>query len=203
MNNDDRIVISSGCTCDSWKVWCIECGYETWVYEEPLSELPCPDCGEALEDQPSYETCEGECYEDAKSLIESKLSKIPFESGYAYIGGQNMGWRQRSGFKIEEADEVSPSSLSVNGDWTQYWSFESDKALVQQGTHDAPTGEFYEIRNATLAEICFNPNADVYHDGVCDRDNDYCEPKEAVSSDDVIFECGAHVTDIEDVDIRL
>ena len=180
-----EVHISNECSHEIWVVDCIDCGENEFVYQQENNyQEPrvCPRCGSENIDYRDYaEICDGSCFTDAKEYLESEISKLNSnDQNYVFIGASNVGWLNKSGWRVESLDNIGYDTFSINGEWEQHWTFPGDgTATVVQSHHDSPTGESYKIRPATLAECVTFFGA--YHNGDHEYDGD-CE----VVSDELV-----------------
>lgn len=74
---------------------------------------------------------------------------------YLYIKAENVGWRNRSGHKVLEFDDIEDISYIYGGDDfnIQNVKFENDKAFMVFSSHDEPTGTSRECLALTSLEL--------------------------------------------------
>lgn len=79
---------------------------------------------------------------------------------YVAIQGKNMGWMNRSGWKIVDIDEFSEEpygSISVNTGWGQNWDMTNGTLTASQSHHDSPVGNekysFHTIHATDIDEL--------------------------------------------------
>lgn len=146
------VVLQASCTCSN-RYECVDCA-AGWYADDDHDG--CPDCGSrnTLE-TPGYEMCDGECWQESLAVLEDLIeSKFDPGNGWVFIGGRNMGWQNKSGFTLVDADDFDYKSVSVDTDFTQYWRFNSDNTVtIMQSHHDAPTGEMYEVKPASIGQV--------------------------------------------------
>lgn len=151
-----EVEISNECSCGMYE--CMDCGAVT------SEENSCDSCGLELEMGDGcfeyYEGyCSGKCFEfpeeDLQALWNEFKNQVPAETGFYVIEGSNLGWRRLSGYRIIESSiENLWEQVSVRSEWRQEWRFDQNEKTLTgiQTHHDAPIGESYVVRPATIAE---------------------------------------------------
>ena len=95
-------------------------------------------------------------YDDFLSEFDSILHKIS-ESGFFFVEGRNMGWRHLSGYlgvSAGDARSFISKAFPKTSEWSLRGSFDEVQKILTftLSHHDAPTGEFYTVRQGKFCE---------------------------------------------------
>lgn len=95
-------------------------------------------------------------YEDFLSEFDSILHKIS-ASGFFFVEGRNMGWRHLSGYlgvSAMDARSFICKAFPKTSEWSLRGSFDEVQKILTftLSHHDAPTGEFYTVRQGKFCE---------------------------------------------------
>lgn len=138
-------------TCQCY--YCESC--EMGFVDSPDGTGTCPECEE--DGEPDFH-CSG-CWEvftwQLDDDLKAWLQRNPSPTGKYRIDGTGMGWRNRTGWKIVDEDEMTAEQLAwaigPNTEWIQRWSVEpriGGSLRCSQSHHDA-MGEGYTITPLT------------------------------------------------------
>lgn len=80
--------------------------------------------------------------------LQSVISNKKNFTGYWYITGENMGWRNLSGYKYLQADNAKDLIYGIVPDCDYSLTIWNDKKgyKAKLSHHDSPTGETYYIK---------------------------------------------------------
>lgn len=137
-----EVELSSHCRCTKW---------DDETETEVLDKYGNPELAE---------WCSG-CWEDdienlRYSIVEPFLESKGIDGEQLlYIGATGIGWMRRSGYAIAKADtDAIVKALSINGDFTLYFSYEDGEMTARRSSHDEPMGTgVMEFRVATDEEV--------------------------------------------------
>lgn len=86
-------------------------------------------------------------YEDFIEVLDEYIEMVEGYTGYWRAEGRNIGWQNREGFLVYEADNGEDLILRIIPKSDCRLSVKSfrDRIEVSVFHHDSPTGEFYTI----------------------------------------------------------
>jgi len=99
------------------------------------------------------------------SRFYNKITEKDYDKALFYVEGYNLGWRNRSGFKVVEAGNALDLIRGVlpKTDCTWFVHRPEDKRepslSINNYHHDSPTGEWYHLRPLNTKE------AEAWYDG--------------------------------------
>lgn len=133
-------VMTSSCTC----YYCPSC--EMLFMDDTYPET-C-DCGTPC--TPAYESCGGECWDDARYDFEENAFKLWVQANGTdefAVYGRRMGWTNSNGHtgRLTTFDELM-ESLTLRGDFTLRWKLSEDNRTltVVRSSHDE-MGAMFEV----------------------------------------------------------
>lgn len=134
--------ITNTCQCSL----CAECSIGYVGHDDS----PCDECGGRVE----YSVDCFDCFSDDKAIITETarawFAANPAPQDVYIIEGAGMGWRGRSGVKAIASGADVSKAISVDAEWTQFWSIDpkaEGEFKATQAHHDA-MGEAYVVRPA-------------------------------------------------------
>ncbi len=127
-----EVRVSNQCSC----VFCPECSMGF------CNTDACEECGGEVQYLEDCFDCQPVDY--AQELFESWVERVGAKQ--IRIDGRGMGWQRRSGYAIVEASWVKfLESITFNGDWTLYFTFDGDSFTFSRSSHDE-YGAAFEVR---------------------------------------------------------
>lgn len=142
MNTIEKVYLTNSCQCyDCTNPDCSTLTLST-EYE--------PECDFCQAPTKPADYCDGICYESEKDYLENNLFTSWLtsvgEPDYLKVSGRGVGWRNLSGYDIVKADmDTLLEYLSINGEWSLWFTFEGAEFSLVRSSHDEPTGAYYNI----------------------------------------------------------